>query len=90
MALQAKNVGCKELDLQVQEVDSDIHGYGHTHMNGDGECGARYVKDGQGKLSPVGKRNETRYVQQALEGGGHDLYCVWDRGTMAGYPVSAH
>jgi hypothetical protein len=75
---------------QVERVDSDMHAYGHTHMNGDGECGARYVKDAKGLLSPVGKRNETRYIQNALEGGGRGLYCVWDKGLMAGHSVDAH
>ena len=83
-------MGCKELDLQVQQVQSDMHAYGHTHMNGDGECGAQYVKNEKGMLSPVGGRNETRYVQNALEGGGRSLWCVWDRGNMGGYPVEAH
>ena len=47
-------MGCKELDLQIKQIDSDVHVFGHSHVNIDTTCG-----DG-----------ETRYVQSALEGGG--------------------
>merc|ERR1711934_790655 len=48
----AKAVGCKELDLQVQAIKSDVH------VLGD-------------------EKNETRYVQSALDGGG-GLYLLFD------------
>ena len=56
----------------------------HTHLNGDGRAGARYVRGADGQLAPHGARNETRYVQAALEGGARGLYCVFDAGLLAG------
>ena len=67
----AKAVGCVELDAIVQRLGADVHAYGHTHMNGDGPCGT----------------SRTRYVQYALEGGGAQLYCVFDNGVVAGKEV---
>ncbi|KAK3280851.1 hypothetical protein CYMTET_11335 [Cymbomonas tetramitiformis] len=84
VAEMAKNVGCKELDLQVQRVEADMHVYGHTHMNGDGECGNQYVRDSSGALSATGAKNNVRYCQMALEGGERGLYCVWDKGVLMG------
>jgi tetratricopeptide (TPR) repeat protein/predicted phosphodiesterase len=80
-----KNVGCKHLDLHIQRIRASVHVYGHTHVNGDGACGARYVKDpGSETLQPVGEANTTRYVQSALEGGARGLLCVFDRGQPSG------
>ena len=80
-----KNVGCKHLDLHIQRIRAGVHVYGHTHVNGDGTCGARYVKDpSTGMMQPVGEANTTRYVQSALEGGARGLLCVYDRGKPSG------
>ena len=80
-----KNVGCKHLDLHIQRIRARVHVYGHTHINGDGACGPRYVRDPiTGALQPVGEANTTRYVQSALEGGARGLLCVFDRGKPSG------
>ena len=42
----AKNVGCKELDLQVEKVESDLHVYGHTKIVMDSMHGNRCVAAG--------------------------------------------
>jgi hypothetical protein len=87
----AKAVGCKELDAHVAALRSDVHVYGHTHVNGDSTAGRRYVaqggkggKGGGALLAATGAANATRYVQAALEGGAPGLYCVFDRGAPAG------
>ena len=77
----AKAVGCKELDLQIAELNAAVHVFGHTHLNGDGVAGARYVRGRDGRLEPTGARNETRYVQAALEGGAPGFYCIFDAST---------
>jgi hypothetical protein len=81
----AKAVGCKELDAHIGALRSDVHIYGHTHVNGDSTAGRRYVPEGRlGALAATGAANGTRYVQAALEGGAPGLYCVWDKGAPAG------
>ena len=72
----AKAVGCLELDEQIDAVDADVHVYGHTHINGDSDAFPHL-------------RPRRRYVQYALEGGGRNLYCVWDRGHAASKEVRA-
>ncbi len=79
----AKAVGCKELDAAVAALRSDVHVYGHTHINGDSTAGRRYVREGA-RLVATGDANGTRYVQAALEGGARGLYCVFDKGHLAG------
>lgn len=68
----AKAVGCLELEDQVARLGSQVHVYGHTHINGDGPCGVN---------------SERRYVQYALEGGGSKLYCIYDNGILHGKEV---
>jgi len=79
-----KNVGCKHLDLQVQRIRADVHVYGHTHINLDGKCGLQYQRESGGLLAPIGKPNDTRYVQSSLEGGARGVLCVMDRGLSSG------
>jgi len=79
-----KNVGCKHIDMQLAQLRSDVHVYGHTHLNGDGGAGLRYECDATGTLQATGTHNETRYVQSALEGGARGLYCVFDKGALTG------
>ena len=64
------------------EVQSGMHGYGHTHINGDGECG----KNEKGMLSSVVTRNETPVTSQTRSRGwrGRSLYCMWDIGATWG------
>ncbi|QDZ25818.1 putative metallophosphatase [Chloropicon primus] len=50
----AKAVGCKELDVQIQRIKSDVHVFGHTHMD----------------MDTTMPGTDTRYVQSALDGGG--------------------
>mmetsp|Transcript_3134 Transcript_3134/g.7692 ORF Transcript_3134/g.7692 Transcript_3134/m.7692 type:complete len:195 (+) Transcript_3134:186-770(+) len=87
VAEMAKAVGCKELDLQVQRIGSDVHVFGHTHKNTDTLCGNRYDALPGGKGVAMGKeKNETRYVQSALEGGG-GLYKIFGQGVLHGQAV---
>lgn len=81
----SKGVGCKELDLQVQALQADVHVFGHTHLNTDTTCSNQYEERG-GVLTPGSRRNDCRYVQSALAGGG-GLYCLWDRGHVSGKMV---
>ena len=56
----AKAVGCKELDMQIHKIQSDVHVFGHTHMNTDTECGTRYVLDTKGQVTLGSEKNQTR------------------------------
>ena len=82
----AKAMGCKELDLQVQEVEADVHVFGHSHINTDSTFERAYVRDAHGRAAPGGGPNRTRYVQSALEGGG-GLYMLWDGRGLVGREV---
>jgi hypothetical protein len=76
----AKAVGCKELDLQIQEIKADVHVFGHTHMDTDTTTGDKYVSDSRGAVTGLGsEKNLTRYVQSALDGGG-SLYQLFGNG----------
>merc|ERR1712078_443438 len=48
----AKAMGCKELDLQVQEVEADVHVFGHSHINTDSTFERAYVRDAHGRAGP--------------------------------------
>ena len=67
---------------QIQRIGSDVHVYGHTHINGDGPCDF----NGSAKGRPSSK-DPCRYVQSALEGGARDLYCVYNKGHLSGLEV---
>ena len=69
--------------MQVQAIKSDVHVFGHTHMDTDTLCGTRYrtarsASAAEGHEIVLGdEKNETRYVQSALDGGG-GLYLLFD------------
>ena len=66
---------------QIQQIGSDVHVYGHTHINGDGPC------DFNGSKGRPSSKDPCRYVQSALEGGARDLYCVYNKGHLSGLEV---
>jgi len=82
----AKAMGCKELDLQIQHVESDVHVFGHSHINTDSTFERAYEKNAGGRAVLGTAANRTRYVQSALEGGG-GLYMVWDGNSLVGRAV---
>jgi len=65
--------------FQIEQIGSDVHVYGHTHINGDGPCDARNDRPS--------RKDPCRYVQSALEGGARDLYCVYNKGHLSGIEV---
>lgn len=80
-----KAVGCKRLDGAIAALRSDVHAFGHTHINTDTTCGRRYEAErGGGALAATGANNPTRYVQHAREGGARGLLCVFAHGGLAG------
>uniref|UniRef100_A0A7S0N9U0 Calcineurin-like phosphoesterase domain-containing protein n=1 Tax=Pyramimonas obovata TaxID=1411642 RepID=A0A7S0N9U0_9CHLO len=87
----AKNIGCKELDVQIQQIRPDVHVFGHSHIETDGTHGAPYEKNpANGMLVPNKSptvKNNTRYVQRALTGDKGDaerLYCIFDDTELTG------
>lgn len=70
----AKAVGCTAIGEQADAVGSDMHAFGHTHMNEDSK-----MPGGRG----------ARVVQYAIEstGAADEIYCVFDRGHASGKTV---
>jgi len=62
-------LGCVALDQQVRALSSDIHIYGHSHVNRDESIdGVRYINNAFGAPS------EKRIARKRL-------FCVWDDGA---------
>ncbi|WIA13924.1 hypothetical protein OEZ85_002494 [Tetradesmus obliquus] len=79
-----KAMGCCELQLQLEQVSSAVHVYGHSHINADMVLPtAAALKS----MSSTGSSSSRRYVQYALDAVGAEsagLYCLWDgRGLAA-------
>lgn len=64
----AKNVGCLELNLQLDQLQPRVHVYGHTHIDADMELGSGATR--------------RRYVQRHLDPGKPSLLCIWDGQTL--------
>eukprot|EP00873_Tetraselmis_striata_P021276 jgi/Tetstr1/441540/TSEL_029770.t1 len=75
-----KNVGCKELDLQIEMLQSDVHVFGHTHINTDRALPSQHAPPGAQSAS------SRRYVQYALENCGRSAppYCLWEGSKLVG------
>lgn len=81
----AKAVGCHELQVQLAQVQSNVHVYGHTHINADLQL------DKEHGSFPCGSTisGSRRYIHNALDGHARNptLICVWDGRKMAKHTI---
>lgn len=86
----AKAMGCKQLELQLAALASDLHVYGHSHVTADvalpqqpavpaGTAAATGLASG-GTATAAVSASTRRYVHHPLDGqyNGPTLYCIWD------------
>jgi hypothetical protein len=71
--------------MQVQALQSDVHVFGHTHINIDVPLSHSAASFGHHMRN---SRATTRYVQYALENCGRSAppYCLWDGSHLVGEP----
>jgi hypothetical protein len=82
----------------VQQINSDVHVFGHTHMAMDGYLGDRYrsiknvpryreanTGDDEDLCHIHGSENTTRYVQNCLDNPEEQgVYCIFDGEQLCG------